>query len=292
MGARTRRVAAAALVVLVAVEASPPAWMRGVLGGGAAMQLRAVAPPRTQLEALAAVLGDPRDRRAVLDLPQGRMVKAPVALLDAAYHGHITSACYNSLIPPTMRAAYAIGARVHTERGIAELAAAGFGHVIERPSSTAVPLSPVSLPAPARLLTFERDLAVWSLPHPGVIHRDVARLALTAVGGATRSGAFAPEPPYELDVEVTNRGQEMWVAPRPVRPLMADVELASQDGSAVFHARARGVLPLALAPGATTTVQLVMPEAPAPGTYRATVRIDGAPHAAAAPEFRWTNEHD
>jgi len=285
---RARAPGAALLVAVTLLEVSPPSWARAVLGTGAAMKLRVVAPPRTTIEAMEASLGDPRDLRPVLDLPTGRMVKAPLALVDAAYHGHATSACYNSMTPPTMRAVYALGERRHSARGVAELAAAGFGFVIERPTSA--PLSPTSMPAPARLLVFEKDMAVWGLPHAAAVHSEIAKLAFEVVGGATRGDTFAPEPPHELDVLVTNRGDDTWVAPRPLEPLFADVELASADGTVVFRSRARGVLPLALAPQGWTRIQLVMPDAPAPGAWRASIHIGGAPHATTVPGFSWVDE--
>ncbi len=249
-----------------------------------------MAPPRQRIDTLMAALGDARDRRAVLDLPTGRMAKAPVALRDAAWHGHPTSACYNSLVPPTMRASYALAARSHSERGVMELAAAGFGFVIDRPSTASPALSPTAFPAPARLLAFDKDIAIWGLPHTPAVHHDLARLALVATGGATRGATFAPDPPHELDLEVTNGSDRMWAAPQPLAPLFAQLELAAPDGSIAFRSIARGVLPLALSPGASTTVQLTLPEAPAPGPWRASIRIDGAPQATAAADFRWSVE--
>jgi len=268
---------AAMLVAVVAIEVQPPAWMHGILGSGAPMQLREIAPPVERSETLLGILGDTRDRRAVLDLPVGRMVKAPAALLDAAYHGHPTSACYNSLIPPTTRSVDAMAAAVHTERGVAELAAAGFGYVIERPASAHGPLSADSLPPPARLLSFEPGVAIWGLPHPGIIHQDIGRLALKAVRGATRAQSRSADPPHEIDIEVSNRGAEMWVAPRPLAPLRAEVTLSATGSAYVFHSdAARAVLPPALSPGATTTIQLVMGAAPPPGRYRAAISSDRA----------------
>lgn len=288
MQALSPRAAAALGALLVAVvfaEASPPVSARALLGG-AAMQLREVAPSREHLETLTGAL-PAGDRRAVLDLPTGRMVKAPVALLDAAWHGHPTSACYNSLIPPTMREVYAMAARSHSRRGVEELAAAGFGFVIERPASPRQPLSPTSFPEPAKLVALGADLAVWALPPPPAFEHDTTPLALAVKGGATRAATFAPEPPHELDVEVTNRGAQVWTPAAPLRPLLADVELRSGDGSVILKARARGLLPLALAPGATTTVQLTMADAPPPGSYAATVRIEGFAEAIVPAQLAW-----
>ena len=254
------------------------------------MQLREVAPSRVTIAAMTAALADGNDRRAVLDLPTGRMIKAPLALLDAAYHGHPTSACYNSLIPPTMRAVPDLIARSHSERGVAELAAAGFGYIIERPPYPSAPLSPTAFPPPARLLVFEKEMAIWELPEAENVHGDVARLTMEVGSGATRPDSFAPEPPYEIDVLVTNRSDQTWMAPRPLQPLLADVELVSDDGQEVFRSRARGVLPLALAPQGWSSVKLVMPDAPESGTWRATIRIDGIAAPITVPKFSWVNE--
>jgi hypothetical protein len=247
------------------------------------MQLREVAPPREHLDTLLGAFDDAHDRRAVLDLPIGRMARSPVALLDAAYHGHPTSACYNSLIPATMRAVYAQAARAHLPHGVEELAAAGFGYVIER----AREVSPTSFSSPARLIAIGPDAAVWGLPHPGALHHDITQLEFTVAQGATRGVTFAPAPPHEIDVEVTNRGAQIWAAPRPVSPSFADVELARADGSVALRTRARGVLPLALAPGATTTMQLTIPEAPEPGVYHATLTLEGVARPIVAPGFEW-----
>lgn len=283
---------AAVLVALTLVEASPPLALRGLLGDGAAMQLREVAPARAHLDTLRAALPTTGEagRRAVLDLPTGRMVKAPLALLDAAWHGHPTSACYNSLIPPTMREVYAMAARSHGRRGVEELAAAGFGYVLERPSSPSRPLSSSSFPEPAQLVAFDPGLAVWALPEAPPLHHDRSLLALAVKGGATRASLFAPLPPHELDVEVTNHGEKMWAAPRPLVPLVADVQLRSPGGTLVVETKAHGLLPLALSPGASTTVQLTMPLAPSAGRWRATIRIEGFPDAVVPAELEWASD--
>ncbi|MFN2427615.1 MAG: hypothetical protein ABR587_14335 [Candidatus Binatia bacterium] len=278
------------LLVFGLLEIAPPPWARGALGTGAPMQLREVAPARETIDALAAALSDPMDRRPVLDLPTGRMVKAPLALLDAAYHGHPTSACYNSLVPPTIRAVEDLIARSRSAQGVAELAAAGFGFVIERPHSRPASLSSTSYPPPARLLVFEGERAVWGLPPAGSVHSDVALLTIEVFGGATRPDTHAPEFPHELDVVVTNRSEQTWMAPRPLQPWMAEVELVSPDGSQVFRSRARGVLPLALAAGGKSTVQMTMPEAPETGTWRAAVRIDGVAAPIVVSNFSWADE--
>jgi hypothetical protein len=188
-----------------------------------------------------------------------------------------------------MRQVYALADRSHSREGVDELAAAGFGFVIERALHSAAALSPMSFPAPARLLTFEEGMAIWGLPQPILVHRDPSKLALVVTGGSTRSTAFAPDPPFELDVEVTNRSDAVWALPQPVAPVVADVEMHG-EGGAEFHSQARGVLPLALAGGATTRFPLVMPEAPAAGSWKATVRIEGLPQISVAPDFRWTDE--
>lgn len=284
---RTAAALAALLIAVVFVEATPPGWARALLGSGATMKLREVAPARERVDVLAAAFREADDRRPVLDLPFGRMVKAPAALLDAAWHGHPTSACYNSLVPPTMREVYAMAARGHNRRGIEELAAAGFGFVIERPASPSRPLSATSFPEPARLVTFDAGVAVWALPPPVGRHSDATKLELTVRGGATRAPLFVPDPPHELDVEVTNRAAAMWAAPQPLRPLFADVEFFLADGSSALRTRARGVLPLALSAGATTTVVLAMPQAPPTGDYRATVRIEGFADAVVPASLHW-----
>jgi hypothetical protein len=289
IGAWPAAVVAALLVALTAAEVSPPDAARTALGSGAPMQLREVAPPPERIAALTSTLGDRRDGRAVLDLPTGRMVKAPAALLDAVWHGHPTSACYNSLYSPVIRETAALAERSHDEHGIEELAAAGFGFVIERPRNASSVLSANSFARPARLVSMGSDIAIWSLPHPGVLHHDIAKLSFVATGGAVRGDAYAPDPPNELDVEVTNRSEEMFAAPRPLEPLFADVELANDGGTVIFRSRARGVLPLALSPGAKRTVQLTLPDAPPAGAWHATLRIEGATQVSAAPDFRWAD---
>jgi hypothetical protein len=282
LGGSARWAVAGLLLVTIALEARPPEALRGVLGKGAAMQLRTVALDPRRVEVFETALAG--DSRPVLDLPLGRMVRAPLQLLDAAYHGHETSACYNSLVPATLRAAYALAS--HSSRGVAELSAAGFGYVIERKVSPTRPLLPDSFPPPARLLAFEEDFSIWELPPPGAVHHDVSKLAFEVKGGATRNALFAPDPPFELDVDVTNRGDTMWALAHPPVPLVGDVELA---GNTTLKTRARGVLPLALQAGETVTIQLVLFDEPPPGAYRATVTLDGIGEIPAAPDFTWSD---
>jgi hypothetical protein len=281
MGSAAQAGAAAVLIFFVALEASPPEALRGVLGAGAAMQLRRVAPDAERVAAFTTALA--ADARPVLDLPLGRMVRAPLQLLDAAYHGHETSACYNSLVPPTMRAAYALAGR--PARNVTELSAAGFGYVVERRVSPARPLRSDTFPPPAKLLVFDESFSIWQLPLPGTVHHDPSKLSFEVQGGATRSAYFAPEPPWELDVEITNRSDATWALPDPPTPLLADVELA---GSTTLKTRARGVLPLALEAGESTTIQLLLFEEPAPGPYRVTVTLEGIGEIPVAPDFVWS----
>ncbi|HXC53350.1 MAG TPA: hypothetical protein VN634_20865 [Candidatus Limnocylindrales bacterium] len=279
------RIAAAiatVLVVFTGVEASLPV-ARGVLGSAGTRTLREIAPPAQRIEAFDAALGEAPLRQAVLDLPSGRMVKAATALVDAAYHGHPTSACYNSLVAPTMRAVLELGARSHSARGVAELAAAGFGFIVDRDPS---PYAADAFPAPARLVASQGGASIWALPAPAEAHHDAAKLEMTLAGGATRRAAFDPEPPYELDVDVTNRGEAMW-ALAPARPLFAEVELASADGKADFRSRARGMLPLALAAGQTTRVVFVLPQAPEPGVYKAALSLEGSSRVVRSDDFHW-----
>ncbi len=290
LGRRQRTLLAAFLVMMVAFETLPPRWAGEALDTGTRMKLREIAPSSAAIEAMEHWIGEADDDRAVLDLPPGRMVRAPLALRDAAYHGHPTSACYSSLVPPTLRVVEDLIARSHSAPGVAELAAAGFGYVIERPRSAAAPLSSSSFPPPAELLVFEEEMAIWRLPAAENVHHDVGRLLIEVGGGATRPDTIAPELAHEIDVAVTNRSEQTWTVPRPVRPLFADVELVSDDGRDVFRARARGVMPLALAPGRRSEIRLAMPEAPEPGTWRATIRIDGVAEPLTVPGFSWVIE--
>lgn len=280
-------------LVLVAVDVAPPTWLRGLVGPGVATAPRRVAPAAASIAAMKAVLSD-GPHGAVLDLPVGRMARSPVALVDAAYHGLATSACYNSLVPPTMRAAYALAAGARSARGQRELAGAGFRYVIERPSRPSQRLSSSSFQAPARLLAFEQGMAVWQLPDAPPSHHDLSLLEIAPLGGATRAGAFAPEPPHEIDVEVTNRGSTMWVAPRPLEPFFADVELskpgdaAGAEARVVHRWRVRGVLPLALAAGESTIMQMVSPSGADPGLYRAVIRMDASGRTVTLPRFSWS----
>src|SRR6185369_269077 len=128
--------------------------------------------------------------------------------------------------------------------------------------------------------------SIWALPAPAEAHHDAAKLEMTLAGGATRRAAFDPEPPYELDVDVTNRGEAMW-ALAPARPLFAEVELASADGKADFRSRARGMLPLALAAGQTTRAVFVLPQAPEPGVYKAALSLEGSSRVVRSDDFHW-----
>jgi hypothetical protein len=278
-------VMAAFVIALAAAEVSPPRIAGGALGAGVPMELRELAPPLARTEVLSSVLGDPRDGRAVLDLPPGMMVRSPAALLDAVWHGRPTSACYNTFETAVVRETRVLADRSHSARGVAELSAAGFGFVIERPAKPAAKLSPTSFPPPARLLNLGEGMAIWELPPSPPAHHDLARLSFVAVGGATRRDERTGAPVHEIDVEIANRDERMWVAPRPVAPLLARVVVSSEGGES--PAIARGVLPLALSPGTTTLAKLVTDEALAPGSRLSQVRIDGVDSVAVAPAFRW-----
>ena len=279
---------AALLVIFTAFEASLPA-ARGVLGTAELRELREVAPPAERIEALSAALGDPVDGRAVLDLPPGRMVKAADALVDAAYHGHPTSACYNSLVAPTLRGVLDLAARSRSARGVAELAAAGFGFIVDRSASS---FASEDFPAPARLLATEGNASIWALPPAADVHHDASKLDMIIKGGATRAAAFAPEPPYEIDVDVTNRSEQMW-ALAPIAPVFANLVLLSADNEERLRVRARGMLPLALSAGATSRMVFVLPQALEPGEYKAVVSLEdseAAPREMTADPFRWNVE--
>jgi hypothetical protein len=81
----------------------------------------------------------------------------------------------------------------------------------------------------------------------------------------------------------------MWALGDPPTPLVGSLVLESAGGSPAFQTRARGVLPLALSAGQATTIQLVTFEAPAPGTYRATVTLDGVGALPVSDDFVWAD---
>jgi hypothetical protein len=284
-GRRAAIAMAVFVIALAAVEVSPPRAANGALGAGVAVDLRELAPPLARTEVLASALGDPRDGRAVLDLPPGMMVRSPAALLDAVWHGRPTSACYNTFETAVVRETRVLADRSRSARGVAELSAAGFGFVIERPAKPGASLSPTAFPPPARLLSIGQSMAIWQLPDPPAVHHDVARLAFVVVGGATRLDERTRAQVHEIEVEVTNRSDVMWAAPRPVAPLLARIELGGSEGET--RTIARGVLPLALYPGSTTTVKLATGAAPAAGSRLSGVFIDGVDQVDVAPAFQW-----
>jgi hypothetical protein len=273
------------LIVFVAAEVAPPRNAAAVLGAGARMDLRELAPPRARIDALTA-LGDHRSAGAVLDLPPGMMVRSPAALLDAVWHGHPTSACYNTFETAVVRETRALADRSHNVRGVAELSAAGFRFVIERPARRGALPPASSFPPPARLLSFAHDLAIWELPDSPPVHHDAAKLAFVVVRGVTRQKDASSEGlVHEIAVEVRNRGEEWWAAPRPVEPLLAMVTFSTSDGDKV-PLTARGLLPLALSPGTATVVTLEMGAIPPAGSRPSDVQI-GAGRAEVTPGFRW-----
>jgi hypothetical protein len=90
----------------------------------------------------------------------------------------------------------------------------------------------------------------------------------------------------DMSVEVKNNADRMWALGDPPAPLVADVEL---NGNTTLRTRARGVLPLALAAGQTTTIQLVLFEDPPAGTDRATITLEGIGPIPVSPDFIWAD---
>ncbi len=258
------------LVVATAVEVEAPARFRSVVGRGASTTLREVAPSAASVAALRSLERDARGRtaRAVIDLPEGRMVRAPRALLDALYHGLPTTACYNSLIPPTVPAVSSLVSRLRGEGGVLEASAAGFGYVIERAKSG----PPRGDALAAEPLASGDDFTIWKLPAAPDTHRDPSRLAATIRSGRRVADGGLPGYPHELLVEVTNRAAETWTLAGSIEPWSGRVVIVPASGGEPFATRAIGVLPLSLAPGATATMTLSMPEGPTDGAYNVEVK--------------------
>jgi MYXO-CTERM domain-containing protein len=285
--ARATTFAVLLLVGLVAVEIRPPLFAEALLGRGTPTRLREVAPSPAALEALGAIDAVGSAEGAVLDLPEGRMVRAPRAVLEAAYHGHPTSTCYNSLIPATVPAVSALAARIHEARGVREAAAAGFRYVIERSRRENEAVGLDSVPAPARLLSVGPDFAVWELPLVVEPAAEDSLLEIAALRGASRSAPALPGMPGELTLSVTNRGIWTWAGARPVRAQRVLVELVREDGSATFRSEGVTVLPLALEPGATGTALVSMTTAPPAGRWRGTLAFDAPGLEVAVDDLVW-----
>lgn len=276
----------AVLLAATAVEIEAPQASRAVVGRGASTALREVAPSQESVDALRALERDAEGRttRAVIDLPEGRMVRAPRALRDATYHGLPTTACYNSLVPPTVPAVSSLASRLRTAAGVGEAAAAGFGYVIERGRSGPPPWDAV----PAEVLAFGDDFAIWKLPETAGAHHAPSSLGMTIRAGRTVPEGGLPGRPHELLVDVTNRGSQTWALAAPVAPWSGEVAIVSTDGSESLQVRAIGVLPLALAPGATATMTLSLPQGPPAGRWDVEVRPSAGGNTISAKNVAWS----
>lgn len=278
----------ASLLALVCCETLwSPAASR-LFGPLAPIEVVRMAPNDEKIRAVREVLaGD--DPGAVLDLPQGRMVRSAPALALAAYHARSTSACYQSLTAVSEPEIALLAERVGRVAGIEEIAAAGFAYIaIHDDIEPAVSLR--FDPAPNAELLYRSDaLRVYRLPAAPPSHHDDTELRLEIAGGATR--AVQERARHELFLEVRNTAARTWAAPPPVQAARAEVTLVDESGREVLRTPGRTLMPLALAPGAARTAALTLEDGPVPGRYRASVRFEDGGLALGPTPVMWTSSY-
>ncbi len=258
-----------------------------------------VRPPEEDIELVRATSGP------LLDVPfawQGpRKLAMSDDLLRVSYGPRPTAACYNSFVSPVQRQIDTLAAALPAREAADALAALGFrtvllekGQLLPRQRARffeALRLQPRDEQRLTALGLTER-LVAYRLESPLPVRRDFALLAAGAASAA-------PDTPVRLTGRVvfTNGGSETFRHPDPIAPSDLVVRWARPTGEVVHEEQARALLPIALAPGATTTIPLDGVRPPAPGPLvvtvaradepgqvlaRQTVEVEEAPPAAPA----------
>ena len=242
--------ACAGVLVLVLVEIFHPAVSTAVYRGSRSVELLERAPRWPVLEAYE-VFNWTHNPGPVLDIPHvvgiaGFLHTMPEYTLLAAYHGHTVAACSNSFLPPSHYAVARMAARLPSQRGGEELAAAGFRNLVFHDK----PLRRGMILPDAQLLHHAPDMQSYRLTASAPTHSDAT--LLRATGGMLRE-----RHPGTLEdvliVVVENGGSATWVLPHPLRSLVMRLRCRFDERPGPWH-ETRLLLPLALAPGQTDPV--------------------------------------
>ncbi len=286
-GPAARAVLTVVVFALVLAQSVSMSWAELNFGPIRALEIVSLKPDQKGIDGVVRVLGSPLDKRAVLDIPMGRMVRAGPALVRAAYHGRATSACHQSLTPVSELEVGLLAERSGTRAGLDELAAAGFGFVVlqVRDGVSAATIMSLRPPFPARLLYAGAGMEIYELPPPPATHHDTELLDLVSVadgGPLTRSSVK-----HGLLVRLKNNAPTTWAAAQPVSPVNAEVTFVSRTTGKTFATRGHMMPPLALSPSASGGAVLVMDDPPDPDEYELTVSIEGWRRSVSNPSLAW-----
>ncbi|HEY8516167.1 MAG TPA: hypothetical protein VIS07_11695 [Candidatus Binatia bacterium] len=226
---------------------------------------------------------------AVLDLPlsyeaDGKLVDMPHYVLLAAYHHQPTAACYNSFRTPLQYEVAELAARLPDPKAAQALHALGFRSLIvhrQRLARRGQDLAPLlDDPQHAVQLTTSKDLLLYELRSPHETSQALELIAAPAEATALASATpvVLARPRATLELSFTNRGRTSFRNPT-LEPTPLVVRWLDASGEARAVSSARALLPIALAPGASDTIELALdvPASLASGRYTVEVAPESAP---------------
>jgi len=272
--ARARNAVVLALIAAFLVETLVPSIATKSFGSPIRQQAYLAAPPREWIDLLRTRVEGP-----VLDYPLlvGNISGQSRYLLDAAYHGQPTAACYNSIASPLQPEIGDLATALPAPEAAEALAHLGFGAVV---------LHREHLP-PDMIAAFEAGLdstenAGGRMEQVGESGEHVVYRLRPLAEASSSTERLAPPRPVaatvgegereaKLDFAFENRGPLTFVHPEPIAPRSASAEWRDAAGVLVLETPVRVLLPLALAPGKSRIRTLALPPPSAAGTYSVTL---------------------
>jgi len=269
-------VIAVLLAIGVLIERWVPAASTATFGSG--LDLTAF-PARPDDDDIALVRAHARG--AVLDLPFAggpqRALAAGPYLTLGSFAPRPTAACYNSYPSPLHQQVAGLVDALPAAEAIDALVALGFETLLVhldrmRPDRAAALESALAshpqLAARVALLGRTERISAWRLGSPIATGDDLAQLAADArTSEAVTVATGAPE----LRVALQNRSERTWRQAQPIAPTPVELRWHAPAGAVVHVERARMLLPLAVAPGASGHATVGAPQVPPPGTYVLTI---------------------
>ncbi|MEW6271753.1 MAG: hypothetical protein AB1689_20920, partial [Thermodesulfobacteriota bacterium] len=268
----TAAVAACALWETFAPASLPPAGRRPATLAAYRVQ------PSARAEALARRVPD----GAVLDLPlsfdaTGKLVDMPHYVLLAAYHRQPAAACYNSFRTPLQFELAELAQRLPDPAAAEALHALGFRNLVlhrRRLGEAALQRLAPLLHDPSHAVEVAQadDMVLYELRSPHETSHAPELLAAPPGGALAETSGALPlaitRPSATLDVVFVNRGATSFRHPT-LEPSQLELRWRDARGDVVATSQARALLPMALAPGATTRreIPIDVPEAIASGPY-------------------------
>jgi len=282
-GPITRRAITLALVVAALLEVFYGPVARRSFGTSEKLKAYAVRPPDDLLG-----LYDRIDAGAVLDLPfsttslRGGMHDQPYFVLLGAFHGRPVAACASPTDTPVTKDVETLAGALPDPRAADALHALGFRTVVLHDE----------LVPPDRRGDFQRRVDAMPLRErrlerlgeaaTDIVYRlggsNAPPLGLDAlVPDARRAMAVAAAPEGAVAFAFRNGADRVYRHPDPIAPTPLVVRWYARGGALVGEHAVRALLPLALAPGATTVRDVIVP-LPAPeATYAATLATAAVP---------------